>query len=214
MAHEETFMRGNLFLSTDRFFLSWLIFLFLARRWFSIRSLMCGSTNDGVWKVFFLYLLFMYQGIACCLNLYQLTYPNTSLLHSPGLVFSWPVCNKRRAVSLSITTDSSLAIDRSIFFNRSGLGIATLWRFDSCSMVRSMFFSFKSIYHNLWRSSLLFVLSCLASQGAPDFTVFSPQFSGKSKNSSSPLLQRVVCKGLHCWPCQAGEMNEDFCLFI
>lgn len=85
-----------------------------------------------------------------------------------------------------------------------------------------------SAYQSLCKSSLLFVLSCLAVHGAPvkcsnnvlllklqadraavqvredkdisvlpDFTVVSPQFSGRSKNSSSPLLLMVVCRARH-----------------
>lgn len=40
-------------------------------------------------------------------------YPNMFLLQSPGLPFSCPVCSRRSAVSLSLTTVSSLISDRS-----------------------------------------------------------------------------------------------------
>lgn len=33
--------------------------------------------------------------------------------------------------------------------------------------------------------------------GLPDFTVVSPQFSGRSKKSSRPLLLVVVCRARH-----------------
>lgn len=41
----------------------------------------------------------------------------------------------------------------------------------------------------------------------PDFTVVSPQFSGRSKNSSSPLLLIVVCRARH-WLIQVVEDSE------
>jgi len=45
---------------------------------------------------------------------YQTTFPNTFLLQAAGLAWSWPVCSRRRAVSLSVTTRSSLCMERSI----------------------------------------------------------------------------------------------------
>lgn len=90
-------------------------------------------------------------------------------------------------------------------------------------------------YQSLCKSSLLFVLSCLAVHGAPktntfllvklhagcrdirvieyfcvlpDFTLFSPQFSGRSKNSSSPLLLTVVCRARH-WLTALTGLHQD-----
>lgn len=42
----------------------------------------------------------------------------------------------------------------------------------------------------------------------PDFTFVSPQFSVKSKNSSSPLLLMVVCRARH-WPTEVTGLHQD-----
>lgn len=42
----------------------------------------------------------------------------------------------------------------------------------------------------------------------PDFTVVSPQFSGRSKNSSSPLLPMVVCRARY-WPTRFVGVHQD-----
>ena len=50
------------------------------------------------------------------------------------------------------------------------------------------------VYHNLCKSSVLFLLSKSTDQGIPDLIFNLPKFSGLSKNSSKPWTRREVWK--------------------
>lgn len=84
------------------------------------------------------------------------------------------------------------------FSKRSGLGICSKQRKCSSSIVISMLRSFRSTYHSLCRSTLLFSRSSSLRHGLPLYTVVSPQFFLSSKNSlKSKSL--VVVESLWYW---------------
>lgn len=70
---------------------------------------------------------------------------------------------------------------------------------------------------NTKESILKTILFLVSFRALPDFTVDSPQFSGRSKNSSRPLRLMVVCRSRH-WPTELLEVGHDravtgdFCL--